>query len=69
MARVELMDYEKALELFEPVIGLDTFFHRLLIVGLIMAACAAAYFGAAVLLRIDELRWLGGLLKARLIRR
>lgn len=55
--------------LLEPVIGLDTFFHRLLIVGLITAACAAAYFGAAVLLRIDELRWLGGLLKARLIRR
>ncbi|MFN8379117.1 MAG: murein biosynthesis integral membrane protein MurJ [Anaerolineae bacterium] len=54
--------------LLEPIIGIDTFFHRLLIVGLITAACAVAYFGAAALLRIDELRWLAGLLKRRLIR-
>lgn len=54
--------------LLEPVIGIDTFLHRLLIVGLIAVACAVVYFGAAALLRIDELRWLGGLLKRRLIR-
>lgn len=55
--------------LLEPVIGVDTFLHRLLIVGLITAACAVAYFAAAAALRIDELRWLGGLLRRRLIRR
>lgn len=54
--------------LLEQAIGIDTFIHRLLVVGLISAACAAVYFGAAALLRIDELRWMAGLVRQRLRR-
>ena len=50
----------------EPIIGIDTFFHRLLIVGLVGLACGAIYFGAAVLLRIDELQWMLRLVRQRL---
>jgi putative peptidoglycan lipid II flippase len=56
-------------QMLEPIIGIDTFLHRLLIVGLISAACAVTYFGAAALLRIDELRWMGGLVRRRLFGR
>lgn len=49
-------------------IGLDTFLHRLLVVGLISSASIIVYFGAAALLRIDELHWMAGLLRKRLFR-
>lgn len=47
-------------------VGIDTFFHRLLVVGIVSAASVVVYFGAALALRVDELRWMGGLLRRRL---
>jgi putative peptidoglycan lipid II flippase len=52
--------------LLENAIGIDTFLHRLLVVGLISAASIVVYFGAAALLKIDELRWMAGLVRKRL---
>ncbi|HYO89033.1 MAG TPA: lipid II flippase MurJ, partial [Candidatus Limnocylindrales bacterium] len=56
--------------LLEPllvqVVGIDTFLHRLVVVGLVSTASVLVYFGTAAVLRIDELRWMAGMLRRRL---
>lgn len=58
--------------LLEPLlanaIGIDTFLHRLAVVGLISSVSVIVYFGAAALLRIDELHWMAGMVRRRLFR-